>query len=66
MKIKVVIEGKEKMLEYKKGMRIVDLARENNIVLSNYIVKVNDVIVPEDEKVKEKDRIEFFKVISGG
>jgi sulfur carrier protein ThiS len=66
MKIKVVIEGKEKMLEYKKGMRIVDLARGNNIVLSNYIVKVNDVIVPEDEKVKEKDRIEFFKVISGG
>jgi sulfur carrier protein ThiS len=66
MKIKVVIDGKEKVLEYKKGMRIVDLARENNIVLSNYIVKVNDAIVPEDEKVKEKDRIEFFKVISGG
>jgi len=66
MKIKVVIDGKEKVLEYKKGMRIVDLARENNIVLSNYIVKVNDAIVPEDEKVKEKDRIEFLKVISGG
>jgi sulfur carrier protein len=66
MKIKVVIDGKERLLNYKKGMRIADLARENNIILSNYIVRVNDAIVPEDEKVKEKDKIEFLKVISGG
>jgi sulfur carrier protein len=66
MKIKVVIDGKERVLKYKKGMKVADLARENNIVLSNYIVKVNDAIVPEDEKVKEKDKIEFLKVISGG
>jgi sulfur carrier protein len=66
MKIKVVIDGKERVLKYKKGMKVADLARENNLVLSNYIVKVNDAIVPEDEKVKEKDKIEFLKVISGG
>jgi sulfur carrier protein len=66
MKIKVVIDGKERQLNYKKGMRIADLARENNIILSNYIVRVNDNIVPEDERVGEKDKIEFLKVISGG
>ncbi len=66
MKIKVVIEGKEKVLDFKKGDSIADLARKNGIILSNYIVRVNESIVPEDEKVKEKDRIEFLKVISGG
>jgi len=66
MKIKVILDGKAKLLNGKKGMSIAELAKENGIVLSNYIVKVNDVIVPEDEKVGEKDKIEFFKVISGG
>jgi len=66
MKIKVVIDGKERVLSYKKGMKIADLARENNIILSNYIVRVNNVIVPEDEIVKEGDKIDFLKVISGG
>ncbi|MBU5688212.1 MAG: MoaD/ThiS family protein [Candidatus Aenigmarchaeota archaeon] len=66
MKIKVIFEGKVKQLKAEKGMSIVELARKNGIILSNYIVKVNDVIVPEDEKINEKDKIEFLKVISGG
>ena len=66
MKIKVIIDGKKRVLNYKKGMKIVDLARENKIVLSNYIVIVNGNIVPEDEIVKDKDKIEFLKIASGG
>ncbi|MBU5688728.1 MAG: MoaD/ThiS family protein [Candidatus Aenigmarchaeota archaeon] len=66
MKIKVIFEGKVKQLKAEKGMSIAELARKNGIILSNYIVKVNDVIVPEDEKINEKDKIEFLKVISGG
>ncbi|MEM5801047.1 MAG: MoaD/ThiS family protein [Candidatus Aenigmatarchaeota archaeon] len=66
MKIKVILEGKVKQLKAEKGMSIAELAKKNGIILSNYIVKVNDAIVPEDEKINEKDKIEFLKVISGG
>ncbi|MEM5777626.1 MAG: MoaD/ThiS family protein [Candidatus Aenigmatarchaeota archaeon] len=66
MKIKVIFEGKIKQLKAVKGMSIAELARYNDIVLSNYIVKVNNIIVPEDEKINEKDKIEFLRVISGG
>lgn len=65
MKIKLVVEGKIKTITIKKSS-IIDLAKNQGIVLSNYIVRVNDKIVPEDEKLKDGDVVEFFKVISGG
>ncbi|MEM0473138.1 MAG: MoaD/ThiS family protein [Candidatus Aenigmatarchaeota archaeon] len=65
MKIKLVVEGKSKTITIKKSS-IIDLAKNQGIILSNYIVRVNDKIVPEDEKLKDGDVVEFFKVISGG
>ncbi|MCX8178725.1 MAG: MoaD/ThiS family protein [Candidatus Aenigmarchaeota archaeon] len=65
MKIKLVVEGKNKTIVIKKS-NIIDLAKNQGIVLSNYIVRVNNKIVPEDEKLKDGDVVEFFKVISGG
>ena len=65
MKIKLVVEGKSKTVKTNK-LNIIDLAKSQKIVLSNYIVRVNDRIVPEDEKIKDGDVVEFLKIISGG
>ncbi|MBU5690065.1 MAG: MoaD/ThiS family protein [Candidatus Aenigmatarchaeota archaeon] len=65
MKIKLVVDGKARKIDTKKST-IIDLAKSHDIVLSNYIVRVNGKIVPEDEKLKDGDVIELFKVISGG
>ncbi|MFH8080899.1 MAG: MoaD/ThiS family protein [Candidatus Aenigmatarchaeota archaeon] len=66
MKIKIIFEGKKRVVEYRKNMSIIELAKKNNIILPNYVVKINGELVPEDEKIKENDKIEFIRITSGG
>ncbi|MCX8179671.1 MAG: MoaD/ThiS family protein [Candidatus Aenigmarchaeota archaeon] len=66
MKIKIVLGGKKKEVEVKNGENIIELAKRNNIILSNYIVKVNGKIVPENQVIKRYDKIEFIRIASGG
>ncbi|MEW6095753.1 MAG: MoaD/ThiS family protein [bacterium] len=66
MKIKVIHESKIKKVKIDSKMSVAKLAKKLDVILPNYIVKLNNKIVPEDEMVKDGDTIEFFKVISGG
>lgn len=66
MKIKVKKDGKIKRVKIGKNATVSELAKDLGITFQNYIVRINDKIVPDDEKLKEKDEVEFFRVISGG
>lgn len=66
MKIKIIHENKKKEIQLEKKITISELAKRLNIVMPNYIVKLNNKIVPEDEILNNGDTVEFFKVISGG
>ncbi len=66
MIIKVIESGKLKEVEISKAVTVSELAKRLNIVMPSYIAKINNIIVPDTEKVKEKDEVEFFKIISGG
>ncbi len=66
MKIKVIESINTKELELDGTLTVSELARKLNIVMPAHIAKINNRIVPDTEKVKEKDEVEFFKIISGG
>lgn len=66
MKIKVIQENKKREVKLDKKISISELAKRLDIVMPNYIVKLNNKIVPEDEVIADGDVVEFFKVISGG
>lgn len=66
MRITVKISGKKKKLRVKKNTSVKDIAKQLGITAANYIVRKDDKIVPDTERVDAKDVIEFFRVISGG
>lgn len=67
MKIKIIKEQSgAKEVKLAQSISVSELAKKMDIVLPNYIVRVNNKIVPEDEKVADGDVIHFFRVISGG
>ena len=66
MKIKVKKNEKTREIKIKKNITVSELAKQLNITLQNHIVKVDDRLVPDDEKLKEGNTVEFFIVISGG
>lgn len=49
-----------------KGLTIHELARKLGVVLPNYIVKINNKLVPENEEIANGDSVHFMKVVSGG
>jgi len=66
VKIKIIENNKVKEINVKEGLTIVELAKILDLVLPCYIPKINDKTVPDDEKLKEGDKVVFFKVIGGG
>lgn len=66
MRIKVIESSIAKELNLDRSISVSELAKRLNIVMPSYIAKINNRIVPDTEKIKEKDEVEFFKIISGG
>ena len=59
-------ENKEKTVEVSNNATVKDLLAEMNINPVTVIASRNSNIIPEDEKIKDKDSIKLFSVISGG
>ena len=66
MKIKVLESARLKEMELDRSITVSELANRLGIVMPSYIAKINNKIVPDTTKVKAKDEVEFFKIISGG
>ena len=68
MKINVFYdkENKEKTMELANNSSVKDLLAKMKINPVTVIVSKNDNIIPEDEKLKDKDKVRLISVISGG
>jgi len=68
MKINVFYdrENKEKTIELANNSSVKDLLAKMKINPVTVIVSKHDNIIPEDEKLKDKDNIRLISVISGG
>ena len=66
MKITVTYEGKKRKLNLDIKSKVSDTLKALDINTETVIVKINNAIEPEDTTIKEKDKIEIIKIISGG
>jgi thiamine biosynthesis protein ThiS len=71
MQISVIFEGKDKKLKTKEmkvknGSKIADVLKELGINRETVLVRRNGKIVPEEEKIKDRDKIEVIRITSGG
>ncbi len=68
MKIEARIERENKKfkIDVKAGTTAKGLALELGLNPVEVIPAVNEMIVAEDYKIKEKDKVEFLSVVSGG
>lgn len=66
MKLKVITLDKTQTIEMKSSSTVADLFKKLNMNPETYIVKRGKKIIIETEKLKDKDVIEFIKIVSGG
>lgn len=67
MKVEVRLAGEDaRNLEVPAGSKLVDLLKENGINREVVLVKVSGKVVPEEEPLKEGDRVEIFRIVTGG
>lgn len=67
MQIKVKVMGeKEKMLKVKPNSTVLKIIKKLKMNPEIVVVKKNDRIVPLEETLKEGDKVEIIRVISGG
>ena len=59
-------EKNEKTVEVDDGLSVKDLLAKMNINPVTVIVSRDDNIIMEDERLKDKDKINLISVISGG
>ena len=62
--IELEIRGKKKKLKLEKTVGA--LLKKQGIRSDDFVISVNKKIVLEDEKLKNKDKIKLYPVISGG
>lgn len=62
--IELEIRGKKKKL--KKEATVGKLLEKQKIRSDDFVISINGKIVLEDEKLKDKDKIKLYPVISGG
>jgi thiamine biosynthesis protein ThiS len=61
--MKILVDGKEVEIA---GSKVSDMFEELGMNPEIFLVKRNDEIIHEYELLKENDKIELIKVISGG
>ena len=62
--IEVEEKGKKKKISGVKN--VASLFKKLKLNPDEYVVSVNEKIVLEDEKLKDKDKIKLYPVVSGG
>ncbi len=65
MKVNVYVDKKD-IKEIMDIKDIKDIVKRLNINLEEFIIVRNGELINEDAKLKDKDRIKFLSVISGG
>ena len=66
MKVNVKILGKQRKVELKGETDISGLLKKMKVNPETVIVKRRDEILLEDEKIRNNDKIELIKIVSGG
>ncbi len=66
MKVKINDNGQIREVDIKNASTVAEAAKKVKIILPSYLAKLGNRIVPDTQKLKESDEIEFFKIISGG
>jgi sulfur carrier protein ThiS len=67
MRIYVEMGGRKKVLKLGKGsVRILDILQKLDINRETVLVRKGREIIPVEEVVRNSDRIEIIKIISGG
>jgi sulfur carrier protein ThiS len=64
--VSVSYQGKNNMVSVKSGANIGDVLEKIGINRETVIVRLGGEIVPETEKLKDKEGIEILRIISGG
>lgn len=66
MKLTVNYEGEKKTISLNKDYKVSDMLKDLNINPETIMLKINSVIEPEDIILKESDKIQIIRIISGG
>ena len=66
MKVRIAYRGRKKDIQLNDKARVSDIFQKTEINPETVIVKRNDEILTEDEKLKENDNIELIRIVSGG
>ncbi len=66
MRVTVEFTGKKKGVEVPGGSKVIDVIRKVKINPETVIVRRGDEILLEEDRVRENDRLEFIRVVSGG
>ena len=64
--IELEVKGKNKRIKLGKEKTIKNLLEKQGIRVDDFVITVNGKVVLEDEKLKDKDKIKLYPVISGG
>ena len=62
--MKVTVD--DKVIEVMADSTVIDSLRQLNLNPEIFLVKRNNEIIHENEKLRENDKLELIKVISGG
>jgi len=66
MKVSVVFADNTKRVEMPKEAKAIDVVRKLRVNPETVIIKRSGEIILENETLKNNDRIELIKVVSGG
>jgi len=62
----LVFDGEDRVMVITPGEPLVEVVKRAGLYPSQVLPFINDTVIPLDRAVKENDRIELLKVISGG
>ena len=65
VRVRVLGSG-ERVVEYRPGMRVVDVLRSLGLLSNEYVVTRGGRVVAEDEPVRDGDELVLYPVVSGG
>jgi sulfur carrier protein len=65
IKVRILGDG-EKQVEYREGIRVVDVLRELGLLENEYVVVRRGKVVAEDTVLEDGDELVLYPVVSGG
>ncbi len=61
-----ILGGPTREVDYREGMKVIDVLRSIGVMSSEYVVVKNGRIVAEDEPIEDGDELVLYPVVSGG